>query len=218
MNTPFTCILLDSLTVTNLDYRFDEYTEKYQAPELARIREFAREKSLPDQVSLEIGTNRGRFLSELARRNPQRYYLGVEWTALAHNARSRLKRDGVSNADVLAADANHALPILLKDGQLREVFLLFPDPWWKLRHRKRRVIQPDFLNLIAQKMPPGANLWIRTDVGTFADDMREVLRAHPEFKPLDLFDFPAEPFPRSTRERHVIRAGIPIHSIYYQRR
>ncbi|AWV89372.1 tRNA (guanosine(46)-N7)-methyltransferase TrmB [Bradymonas sediminis] len=204
--------------MANLDFRFDDITEKFQAEELERIRAFGRSKTLPDLVSLEIGTNRGRFLSEVAQQFPDRYFLGAEWTALAKNARSRLKRDGVENADVLAADANNLLPILIDDGQLRELFLLFPDPWWKMKHRKRRVIQPEFLDLIAQKMPSGGNIWIRTDVGTFADDMRETLAAHPEFEPLDVFDYPLEHFPRSTRERHVIRGGIPIHTIYYKRR
>lgn len=203
--------------MANLEYRFDKYTEEYQSQELDRIREFGRQNPLPPEVSLEIGTNRGRFLSELARQFPERYFLGAEWTALAANARSRLQRDGVQNADVLAADANHLVPILFDDGQLRDVFLLFPDPWWKTKHRKRRVIQPEFLDLITPKMRPGGHLWIRTDVGTFADDMREILAAHPAFKPVDVFDFPLEPFPRSTRERHVIRGGIPIHTIYYQR-
>lgn len=203
--------------MANLDHRFDDYIEKFQAAELARIREFGAKTVLPAMISLEIGTNRGRFLSAMARRHPERYYLGVEWTSLAHNARARLKQDGVTNADVLAADVNHVLPLLVDDGQLRELFLLFPDPWWKIRHRKRRIIQPDFLDLIAQKMPPGGTIWIRTDVGTFADDMRDTLAAHPMFKPLDVFAYPLEPFPRSTRERHVVRAGIPVHTIYYQR-
>lgn len=203
--------------MANLDFRFDDITEKFQAHELERIRAFGQSKALPAEVSLEIGTNRGRFLSELARQFPDQYFLGAEWTALAKNARSRLKRDGVENADVLAADANHLLPILLDDGQLRDLYLLFPDPWWKIKHRKRRVIRPEFLDLIATKMRPGGHIWIRTDVGTFADDMREILSAHPDFTPLDVFDFPLAPFPRSTRERHVIRGGIPIHTIYYRR-
>jgi len=204
--------------VANLDFRFDAITEKFQSAELERIRAFGRANPLPDEVSLEIGTNRGRFLSELAQRFPERYFLGSEWTMLAKNARARLQRDGVTNADVLAADANNLLPILFDDGQLRDLFLLFPDPWWKIKHRKRRVIQPEFLDLIATKMRPGGHIWIRTDVGTFADDMREILAAHPAYKPVDVFDFPLAPFPRSTRERHVIRGGIPIHTIYYQRR
>ncbi len=201
----------------NPDYRFDKYTEEYQAAELERVRAYARQAHLPAQVSMEIGSNRGRFSSELAGRHPERYYLGVEWSSLAKNARSRLKRDGVDNADVLAADANHVLPLVIDDGQLAELFLLFPDPWWKKRHRKRRVIQPAFLDLLAQKMACGGKLWIRTDVGPFADDMRETLAAHPAFEPVDVFDYPIEPFPRSTRERHVISNGIPVHTLYYER-
>lgn len=204
--------------MANPDYRFDKYTEEYQADELERVREFAREVALPDLVSLEIGTNRGRFLTELAERFPEREFLGVEWTkGLADTAKRRVERSGVPNARVLQADANHVLPLVFDAGQLRELFLLYPDPWWKTRHRKRRVIQSEFLDLLASKMPEGGKVWIRTDVGTFADDMRETLDAHPSFKPMDVFDIPLEPFPRSTRERHVIESGIPVHVLYYER-
>ncbi len=202
----------------NPDYRFDKYTEEYQADELARVRAFARKVELPEQVSLEIGTNRGRFLTELAERFPERYFLGIEWTkSLADTAKGRVERSGVPNARVLQADANHVLPVVFDEGQIRELFLLYPDPWWKTRHRKRRVIQPEFLDLLAPRMVEGGKLWIRTDVGTFADDMRETLDAHESFEPMDIFDIPLEPFPRSTRERHVIQAGIPVHILYYER-
>lgn len=203
----------------NLDYRFDKYTEEYQSDELARVREFAGEVQLPEQVSIEIGSNRGRFIKGLAERFPDRYFLGIEWTkSLADAAKGRLERNGIGNARVMQADANHVLPVVIDDAQVRELFLLFPDPWWKTRHRKRRVIQPEFLDLLAPKMIEDGNLWIRTDVGTFADDMREILDAHEAFEPLDVFDYPLEPFPRSTRERHVIQAGIPIHTLYYKKR
>lgn len=200
----------------DLDYRFDKYTEEYQADELERIRTFAAEASLPDAVSLEVGTNRGRFLKAIAERHPDRYYLGVEWThSLAEAADQRLERAGVDNAHVLEADVNHVLPVVVDDDQLREVFVLYPDPWWKTRHRKRRVIQSDFLDLLCQKLRPGGPLWVRTDVGPFADDMREVLDDHPAFEPMDAFEVPLQPFPRSTRERHVIESGLPVHLVYY---
>ncbi len=203
----------------NLDYRFDKYTEEYQSDELEHVREFAREHPLPERVSMEIGTNRGRFLRDMAQRNPERYYLGIEWTnSLADTAQERLERAEVDNAVVLRADANHVLPVVIDDGQLDELFLLYPDPWWKKRHHKRRVIQPAFLDLLSAKMKPGGKLWIRTDVGTFADDMRETIDAHPDFRPMDVFDIPLEPFPRSTRERHVIESGIPVHLVYYEKK
>jgi tRNA (guanine-N7-)-methyltransferase len=204
--------------VPDLDYRFDKYTEEYQADELARVREFARSHPLADRICLEIGTNRGRFLSEMAERSPEQFFLGVEWTAsLAETAKARLERRGVDNAAVIQADANHVLPVVVDPGQLSDVFVLYPDPWWKKRHRKRRVIQPAFLDMLAPRMTSGGRLWIRTDVGTFADDMRQTLDAHEAFAAMDIFDIPSQPFPRSTRERHVIGFGLPVHLLYYVR-
>jgi hypothetical protein len=67
-------------------------------------------------------------------------------------------------------------------------------------------------------MVGGGTLWIRTDVGPLADDMRDVLVEHPDFEPLPFDEFPDEPFPRSTRERHVIGEGMPVNVVYFQRR
>lgn len=202
----------------NLDYRFDKYTEEYDSDELERIREFARTVDLPERVSIEVGTNRGKFLSKLAHAFPDKTFLGIEWQGkLAGIARRRVERNGAENAHVMHADANHVLPVVFDDGQVDEFFLMYPDPWWKTRHRKRRVIQTEFLDLLAPKMRVGGHLWIRTDVGTFADDMRETINAHPGFAPVELSDIPNEPFPHSTREKHVIRMGLPVHVLYYER-
>ena len=202
----------------NLNLRFDSVIEEHYDWQLAEIRAFAAAMGQPDWLGVEIGTNRGKFLAALAKAHPERCYLGVELRkAWAEVAQRRLERSRVSNAQVLRADANHVLPIVADDGQLDELFLLFPDPWWKARHHKRRIIQPEFLDLLARKMRSGGHLWIRTDVGPLADDMRQTLVAHPHFEPLPLTEYPRKPFPRSTRERHVVRQGMPIHTLYWRR-
>lgn len=202
----------------DLDYRFDPITEEHVARQLTEIRDFARDVALPDQLTLEIGSNRGRFIRALAQRHPDRTFLGVEMRfKYVETAREELADAEVSNAWVLCADVNHVLPIVIDDGQLTDVFLLYPDPWWKRQHRTRRVIQPGFLDRLAPKMAAGGKLWIRTDVGPFADDMRDILVDHPEFEPVHPEDYPDEPFPRSTREKHVIREGIPVNLVYFQR-
>lgn len=202
----------------DLDYRFDKYTEEYQADELDEIRSFARDNDLPDGVGLEIGTNRGRFLTELSQRRPGQTFVGVEWTKKhAETAEKRLNRHDIDNAYVLNADVKHVIPVLFDAGQLEDVFLLYPDPWWKTRHHKRRVIQPDFLDMLAPKMADGSHLWIRTDVGPYADHMAGIIDAHCHFRALPADDYPVDPFPRSTRERHVIRQGLPVHCLYYQK-
>lgn len=205
--------------MVDLDFRFDEVTEKYSGRTLERVREFARETELDGPMALEIGSNRGRFLLGLAQKRPDLLHLGVELRRkYARSATKRIKRAGIDNAHVLCADANLVVPIVANDGQIHEFYLVCPDPWWKSRHEKRRIIQPEFLDLMERKMAPGGRLYIRTDVGTLADWMREHLDEHPAFEPLSPESFPVEPFPRSTRERHIMGYGMPMFPLYYVRK
>ncbi len=198
--------------------RFDAYTEQFFSRQLAWLRERAVNEPLQGPVCIEIGSNRGKFLKELAEANPERHFIGIEWRQkFVELALEVLAKHGIQNATTFRADANLAMPILLDDGQLHELFILFPDPWWKLRHRKKRVIQPAFLDMLARKMPVGGMLWIRTDVGTLADNMRTIIDEHPSFEPLPLSEFPLEPFPRTNREVTIIEKGLPIHPLYYRR-
>ncbi|MFU8804626.1 MAG: tRNA (guanine(46)-N(7))-methyltransferase TrmB [Bradymonadaceae bacterium] len=204
--------------MADLSYRFDPLTEKHYAWHLAELREVAKELTLPSTVSVEIGSNRANFLRDLSLAHAERFHIGLEWREkYVQMGLENLKAHDVDNALLLQADANYALPILFDDGQIGELFILFPDPWWKLRHRKRRIIQPPMLDLLEKKMSSGAVLWIRTDVGPLADDMREVLAEHGAFEPLPFEDYPTVPFPRTTREVHIIKKGLPIHLLYFRR-
>ncbi|RAL23551.1 tRNA (guanosine(46)-N7)-methyltransferase TrmB [Lujinxingia litoralis] len=205
--------------MADLSLRFDEVIEENYDRMLTRIREFAHATPLPERVSLEIGSNRANFLRQLAQRHPDRHYLGIEWRKkYVDFGKVNLLEHGVTNADLLQADATLAIPILFEAGQLSELFILFPDPWWKKRHQKRRIIQPHTLDLFAEKMHSGAHLWLRTDVGTLADDFRVDLDAHPEFELLPFEEMPLEPYPRTTREVKILRKGLPVHTLYYVRR
>jgi tRNA (guanine-N7-)-methyltransferase len=205
--------------VVDLIHRFDPITEQYYDRPLARLRTLAAELTLPERVSVEIGSNRANFLRGLSQQQPERYHVGIEWKKkYVQWGNELLEAHNVTNALLLQADANLAIPILFDDGQIDELFILFPDPWWKKRHRKRRVIQPEFLDLMTRKMPPGGMIWIRTDVGPLADDMRDVLDAHEHFEPLPFDEYPALPFPRTTREVKIIAQNLPIHLLYYRRK
>ncbi len=205
--------------VPDLSYRFDDHTEEHNDQFLKRIREFARNRSLPQNLIVEIGSNRGRFLAAMAERHPDRFALGIEYRPkFTEIAKRRLARRGLDNAEILTADANLVFPILIDDGQIGDIFIPFPDPWWKRKHRKRRIIQPEFLDLLARKMKDDGRVWIRTDVGPLADDMQATLDAHPDFEPLGFDEIPTEPLPRTTRERNIINEKIPIHLLYYRRR
>ena len=124
--------------MANLDFTFDEITEKYYDRQLDEIRAYAREVTLPPRVSLEIGSNKGAFLRGMAERHPEKFYLGIEIRKkYADLANRTFEEKGHQNVHVLAVDALLAAPILLDDGQLQELFVFYPDPWWKKKHRKR---------------------------------------------------------------------------------
>ncbi|MEM9798975.1 MAG: hypothetical protein AAGA20_01530 [Planctomycetota bacterium] len=204
--------------MADLDHRFDAITEEFYDLQLAHLRQRA-ERGIPDGVSVEIGANRGAFIRGMAELHPERHFIGIElrkkWAEYAQDSLERAGLD--ARAEVLRADATFALPILFDDAQIKELFILYPDPWWKTRHRKRRVVRDDLLDVIATKMAPGAPLWIRSDVGPLANDMRAVLNAHPKFRLLPLERYPKQPFPRSERDRLSIKKGMPVHILYYER-
>ena len=205
--------------MADLDLRFDPITEEFYDQQLAAIRQWARAHPLQGPVSLEIGSNRGRFLRGLATARPDHLLLGIELRkSWAEQANRSFERHGIQNATVLRADAAMAIPILIDPGQLAEVFVFYPDPWWKTRHQKRRIVRPDMLDLLAQKMRPHAPLWIRTDVGPLANAMRAVLNAHDAFEPLPLAEFPAPPLPHSERDVVTIRNKLPVQLLYYRRK
>ena len=207
--------------MADLTLRFDDVIETHYDRQLAQIREWteANQHTIPSSLSIEIGSHRGQFLRQLAARHPDGFYLGVEirkkWT---EQANKRFERYGLTNAHVIRADAAHVIPIVVDDGQLGELFVLYPDPWWKARHKKRRVIRKEMLDMLSPKFAPHGKLWVRTDVGPLANDMRATLNAHPDFEPLPLADYPLSPFPFSERDVVTMRNDLPVQLLYYRKR
>jgi tRNA (guanine-N7-)-methyltransferase len=128
--------------------------------------------------TLEIGFGNGEHLAALAAAHPERDYFGIE-----------VHRPGVGHLLLLAAtnnltnvrasshDAVEVLRAQIAEGSLDEVLVLFPDPWHKKRHHKRRLIQPPFVELIASRLRPGGVLRLATDWEEYAQQMLEVLSA-----------------------------------------
>lgn len=131
-------------------------------------------------LELEIGTGKGTFLVNEALRRPEICFLGVEharryWLYAA----DRLRRNECANARVVLADARELVESYLEEASLSAVHVYFPDPWPKKRHHKRRLLQPDFVSILARKMRPSARLQVATDHGGYFEQIREVLEASP---------------------------------------
>jgi len=136
--------------------RFEELPRPWRAAEL-----FGREARL----EVEIGSGKGLFLRTAAAAHPEVDYLGIEIAPrYAHLAAAGLARRGLVNAIVAIGDAVRLFEELLPGDCLAAVHLYFPDPWWKRRHKKRRVIRESFLAHLERTLRPGGTLHFWTDV------------------------------------------------------
>ena len=129
-------------------------------------------------LALEIGFGDGAVLAAMAAARPDWDFLGVEvHRPGVGRLLARLEREGLQNVRVACADAVEVLRDWLPDGALAAVYIFFPDPWPKKRHRKRRLVQPAFGGLLVRKLAPGARLHLATDWEDYAAHMRAVLEA-----------------------------------------
>jgi tRNA (guanine-N7-)-methyltransferase len=134
-------------------------------------------------VVLEIGFGNGEALFAAAKADPARNYIGIE---VHEPGVGRLLRDadaaGLVNLRVSKHDAVEVLRHEIAADSLAEVRLYFPDPWHKKRHHKRRIVQPDFVEMIASRLAPGGLFHLATDWEAYAEHMFDVLDASPSFR------------------------------------
>jgi tRNA (guanine-N7-)-methyltransferase len=181
-----------------------------------------------DWIEVEIGPGRGWFLVERAAAEPKAGLVGLEvrrkWATIVDG---RLGKRGLgARARVFAEDARHALPRLAPDRSVRRVFVHFPDPWWKKRHRKRLVVRDDFIGQVARLLEVGGELFVQTDVAERADAYEAMVGLDPRFEPRG--DDPQSPQSarlsdnpygaRSSRERRAIADGLPVHRMRWELR
>ncbi len=129
-------------------------------------------------VVMEIGMGDGETLLEMAAASPASDFLGVEVhrPGLGHCLLG-IEARAFTNVRLVAQDAVEVLERRVADDSLDEVLLYFPDPWPKKRHHKRRIVQPPFVELVANKLKPGGAFRLATDWAPYAEWMLEVMAA-----------------------------------------
>ena len=126
----------------------------------------------------EIGFGNGDNLLRLAAAHPQRDFLGIEvHRAGVGRLLLALETAALRNVRIICHDAVEVLEQQLAPASLEEILILFPDPWPKKRHHKRRLIQPPFVALAAARLVPGGRLRLATDWEPYAFAMLETLSA-----------------------------------------
>lgn len=134
---------------------------------------------------LEIGFGMGKSLVEMAKQAPEKNFVGIEVHRPGVGACIALaKEQGVNNLKVFEHDAIEILADCIADQSLDTVQLFFPDPWHKKKHHKRRIVQPEFVETIRQKLKIGGVFHMATDWENYAECMLEDMSVAPGFNNL----------------------------------
>lgn len=137
-------------------------------------------------LEIDLGCGDGRFLLEMAARHPERDFLGVErLLGRVQKVCRRIERLGLKNVQVLRLESRYTIEWLLPHASVSRLHLLCPDPWPKLRHHRRRLIQLGFLRALHDVLEPGAEFLFKTDHPEYFAWAAEKIAEFGEFEPLD---------------------------------
>jgi tRNA (guanine-N7-)-methyltransferase len=202
------------LSLVRVRQHVNPLSEKYQQP--AEPPDWAQVYDRPQPLHLDIGCARGSFLLEMAQQITDWNFLGLEIRETLVNQANQLRAElGLGNLHYLFCNANTSLHPLLQSlppGILHQASIQFPDPWFKKRHQKRRVVQAEVVEQLAEFLVPGGRVLLQSDVEEVAIDMCDRFQAHPGFTRTDSQWLPINPLPVATeRELFTLDKGEPVY-------
>ena len=172
-------------------------------------------------LEIEVGSGKGLFLSAAAAGDPAANFLGIEIMGkYARFIAARLVQRELANARIVHGDAQHLFRSWLAADSVRAVHVYFPDPWWKARHKKRRVMSESFVREVERVLEPGGRLHFWTDVAEYFQTALEVIAActslggpHPVKEKLADHDLDY----RTHFERRMRLHGEPVHRAEFEK-
>jgi tRNA (guanine-N7-)-methyltransferase len=196
--------------------------QKYRTP--LNALEWEKVYAQPNQpLHIDIGCAKGRFLLDMTQIQTDWNFLGLEIREpLVHEANKWRDELGLTNLHYLFCNVNNSLrPLLssLPTKSLERVTIQFPDPWFKTRHAKRRVVQPQLVEELADFLVSGGVVFLQSDIEFVAQEMCDRFAIHPAFHKVGAEKWLAHnPLPVSTeREIFTLNKGEPVYRAIFQK-
>ena len=172
-------------------------------------------------LKLEIGFGMGEFLISMAKREPDSNFVGIDFSQngikkILENIRS----SQLKNILVVFGDVREKLPHLFRAEELNSVYINLPDPWPKKRHFKRRLIKPELVKLISQKLAPNGCVHLATDSESYAMEMLEYFKAESSMQNVNHetgISYVRKNLPKTKYEKSFLYAGDKIHYLEYSK-
>ncbi len=174
-------------------------------------------------LEVDVGSAKGTFLLARAAQAKERNLVGLEIRRpMVERAKRDAQAQGLANVHVIEANANSDFERLFAASSVDRVYVHFPDPWFKTRHKKRRVVTPAFLDVLASRLKPGGELHFMTDYEEYAREASALVEAHSAFEnalgPGVMATSPLVPGIASDREAWHESQGDPVYRFLFRRR
>ena len=172
---------------------------------------------------LDIGCARGKFILEMAQLNPEVNFLGIEIRQpLVDGANQTKESFNLTNLHYLFGNINSSAAALLQSlpkDRLQTISVQFPDPWFKKRHNKRRVVQPELVLTLVDYLADGGEIWLQSDIEEVAQQMRDRFGVNTQLQQQHSTTWlDRNPFPVATeRELYVLGQNLPVYRVLFKK-
>jgi len=167
-------------------------------------------------LDIEIGFAKGKFILGKANLYKDVNFLGFEirkkWV---NHVSQKVEEKKLDNLYVEMNYADLVIPLKIPNGRVRNIYILFPDPWWKRKHKTRRIIQQGLIDIFYNSLQMGGKIYIRTDVEEYANTVENIFSKIDLFKPVE-HDIIADSI-ITNREVRCKKDGLNIHYLAYEK-
>lgn len=174
-----------------------------------------------NQLALEIGCGVGDFIVQMAVMHPEINFIALDfYNKGCIKTCKRVDKSGLTNVKILRAEARSFIEACIPHNALRMVIINCPDPWPKLRHRKRRLVNTGFVAWLSNFLRPGADFYFATDFDDYGTDVAEFMDSQDGFDNQlspDKYRHRLDGYPVSKYMKRFLDEGQPIYYVHYKK-